>query len=105
MAVFHYYNLCLLPSLQLSHITQFATTTNRENAWDNLVAIHHQSQVASSWSTQKLKRGSLIFKSQANVTAVTCSTCGNMAWVGDERNRGLKKFVSRKNANFMTYGM
>lgn len=41
---------------QLSAITKFATSSNREAAWDNLVAIHHNGTRATTWSTKSLKR-------------------------------------------------
>merc|ERR1711892_924414 len=68
---------------QMSHITHFATSANREQAWDNLVAIHDHSNKASSWSTARLKRGTLNFRMKDEITSVACSTCGNMVWLGD----------------------
>ena len=40
--------------------------------------------VATGWSTKELKRGKKFFKTRDEITAVACSTCGNMVWVGDK---------------------
>lgn len=69
----------------MSHIVDFATSKTRENAWDNLVAVHSDSNTATTWSTYKTKRGAFNFKPKnlkAKVTSVECSQCGNMAWIG-----------------------
>jgi len=68
---------------QIDFIQSFSTSQNRENSWDNLVAVHRDSNKATSWSTYKFKRGRLNFSDgMAKVTCVECSTCGNMVWVG-----------------------
>ena len=71
---------------QLDFISKFAFSSNREHNFDNLVAVHHDSVKATSWSTNKLKRGNLTFHDETNVlntvTTVECSHCGNMVWCG-----------------------
>ena len=72
---------------QMAPISEFATSSNRESAWDNVVAIHRDGTRATTWSTKKLRRGDH-WLSPANdnvvIVSVACSQCGNMAWVGRE---------------------
>ena len=41
---------------RMTPVVDFATSMNREAAWDNLVAIHHMGTRATTWSTKALKR-------------------------------------------------
>ena len=51
----------------MSHIVDFATSKTRENAWDNLVAVHSNSNTATTWSTYKTKRLALTSNLLSNI--------------------------------------
>lgn len=76
-------------SIQLPHITNFAVEANRAQEWENLVAIHSNYPLATTWSTDKVTMGShklqperLKGKKMLRVTSVTITNCGNFAVIG-----------------------
>lgn len=76
-------------SIMLPHITNFAVEASRAQEWDNLVAIHSNYSIATTWSTDKVTMGShkllperLKGKKMLRVTSVTITNCGNFALIG-----------------------
>ena len=96
--------------LIMPYITEFAAESTREKEWDNIVAIHHESGVATTWSYQKLKMGEhkLLpekIKHNHNVcaTSVCMTQCGNFVVIG-YNNGSVERFNIQSGIHRATYG-
>ncbi|XP_048582009.1 WD repeat-containing protein 36 [Nematostella vectensis] len=78
--------------LKLTPITDFAAETTRNSDWENIVTCHQGNKQARSWWFQKKALGKHTLETRGNkdgdntsITAVTISSCGNFAIIGDSK--------------------
>lgn len=81
---------------KLPPVVDFFSTTSRQREWDNVIAFHRRTAVATTWNSYKSRMGThkLLherFKSRlggikdkisVHVTAVTMTYCGNFCLIG-----------------------
>ena len=97
--------------LIMSHIIEFACERTREKCWNDIVAIHYESGVASTWWYDKLKMGEhkLLpekFKQNHSVfaTSVCLTQCGSFTVIG--YNTGdVERFNVQSGIHRASYGV
>lgn len=76
--------------LKMPPIIQFTSETTREKEWDNIVAVHEDLAMVTTWSYDKIKMGDLKLlperfqkkKIDVIATCLCLSRCGNFVIVG-----------------------
>lgn len=81
-----------LDDIRLPPVIALATGTSRESAWDNVLCIHANSPIVTSWTTRRQSIGSHCFihhrfetqpeLSCVYASAITITECGNFALIG-----------------------
>uniref|UniRef100_A0A5S6Q0T3 Protein-tyrosine-phosphatase n=1 Tax=Trichuris muris TaxID=70415 RepID=A0A5S6Q0T3_TRIMR len=79
-------------NLRLPPVVFFASSTARENAWDNVICCHEDRAMATTWTSRRCRIGEHKlchprFKSDPHLrrckaTCCTVSNCGNFALIG-----------------------